>query len=301
MKKVLVFAIIAIITIVHCGNQQNPFDINYPYGVIIASKSNDTLFARVKNASNGQVYDSANWTQSTPDFAWAKVTPVSHYETTPKWKVDYNTQAPISISNGRWTARTTPADDSGTHYYLISAGGYGNDIGVFLFNYHKALSTGDAILDSASTYLNVPYVCGRVINYCDQEVSKDMYGGYAGIDCSGLVCWTYNKARNQGLNVGSGDCDALWARYGDLNLWIQDAQSGYSWFCAYENNDIYHVGIADCHVDFPPGENKIMMFSAGTSSSNNDKCRVKHTVVDTSNYSEDNKWVYDFGGIGHIR
>ena len=83
---------------------------------------------------------------------------------------------------------------------------------------------GNGIVDTASTYVRVPYVKGLHRNQYNQWVVKGLHQGYEGVDCSGLASWSYLRNdievnpdySDYSSKVNNTNAQMLWQRFGAI-------------------------------------------------------------------------------------
>lgn len=123
----------------------------------------------------------------------------------------------------------------GTHYYYIFSSSIDNNSKRYVGHSGEGLNyirtnlpdsrfesnTQDQYLDTASTYLNVPYIWQNAtfqpIFGEIQTINKTKRNGYIGTDCSGLVNWTLLKNGNplnfdgvDSIIVGNNNSQDIW-------------------------------------------------------------------------------------------
>jgi len=236
---------------------------------ISISKSGTQLRATIW--IEGSPYTEATWAWSdysdyTPNFSWKDVAPYALDDYVVRYDAPYESR---EDEPDLWTFEPSRITTEGTYRYWASFNvttdttdySARGDSGIYLFRASNVMNYptgwGNGIVDTASTYVRVPYVYGQHRNQYNQWVVKGLHTGYDGIDCSGLASWTYLRNDievnpnylDNSSKVNNTNAHMLWQRFGaiangyDDQEWDQ-AQDGDLIFFDSDYNDIVdHVGI----------------------------------------------------------
>ncbi len=211
------------------------------------------------------LYDSASWSNGLPDFKWVTIEPERIIDNTTGNidRVVYSSDSVLFSETKKWSCNISDSQIVGTKYFYIetvetqsySDTCYFGQSGIGL-NYFR-ISLPDSIfennhldnfLDTASTYLNVPYVWGNTPLYSHlydynnilYYVDKTKREGYYGIDCSGLVNWTLLKNGNplqfsgvDSVIVGSKNSHAIWRQAYSLGFTAVSWGAGLMGWCIF--------------------------------------------------------------------
>jgi hypothetical protein len=202
---------------------------------------NDSILSLQLTNNNTTYTDSTMWPLNSPTFDWTIKEPRRVRNNNQPDRVRYDNQ-PLLHNTTKWSHRPHDSLLTGTDYFYFS-GTCTNSSGIVYNGYSREglnffrISLPDPIfnnnyydpyLDTASTYLGVPYVSGSAIFVTtlgdSQIINKAKRQGYCGTDCSGLVNWTLLKNGNP---LGFGGIDSVIVDNNNAHsIWQQKVAQG---------------------------------------------------------------------------
>jgi len=172
------------------------------YGEIIIKGGSEELWAIIHDDLHwleyNQNFKPSNWDNVW--FSWRELIPYTEVQGSYVVKYDEVGNQQTYAENNAWIWQPDNMINhlEGTMRYSFSADADGvievkPGIDLFRLSYKGNNDIGyfNGVVDIASTYLEVPYVYGWQNNEYDQEVHKSVNQGYDGLECSGLVSWSY--------------------------------------------------------------------------------------------------------------
>lgn len=226
---------------------------------------------RAKVVYTGKIYNNSNWPYGTPYFTWYKIQPVVKNDVVcyEKSTIEYgagkhecNWENIIGIRRYRFEVSNVDGKSGSSHrgvkaFKIIRGGGFDNNI-----------------VNTASSYIRVPFVLGREKDVHGEEISKGEFRGYGGLDCSGLAGWAYlrngidiNPSYSTDLQkIDNTNAQMLYDSFKVANAKYGEWQSGDMIFVdAYPESNpdgvVDHVGIIRI-VGTNPNKNEDEVFHA---------------------------------------